>query len=311
MKPDILVAYPPEEGFGPGAGAWAVVYVRPETNTVLYERAIVAGIRARGDRIIYSANLNGGLFLRDGILRKHYLSQLAFASDPRGQLELYPEIGERLAGHFGQPLEELPLAGAFAAPARLGLGEEELFETFVPEADFLSCWGQQFKRIGGSIVANPGLPALLKRYTPEANVFVVVVRSADGSPGFFSSLNRAIYREITSRAETPLVDGERLGAAPWNERVRRTYHLSRTHLMAMFDMADLVYLSAGRRLSAAETPLGRSLLAEGILSGERLDRLPQEPLRRVRGRSHGALHYLPLAGEGQDLAWLRDFLRRL
>jgi hypothetical protein len=305
------VAFPPEQSFAPGTGAYAVVYVRPETNTVLYERAIVAGIRSRGDRIIYSANLNGGLFLREGILREHYCSQLAFASDPRGQLLLYPEIGERLARHFARPLGELPLAGAFEAPARLGLGEEELFETFVPEADFLSCWGQQFKRIGGCIVANPGLPAVLKRYTPEANVFVLAVRSADGSPGFFSSLNRAIYREITSRAETPLVDGDRLGAAPWNERVRRTYHLSRTHLMALCDMVDLVYLGEGRRLSAAETPLGRSLLAEGILSAEQLERLPREPLRRVRGRVHGGLHYLPLAGEGQDLAWVREFLGRL
>jgi hypothetical protein len=309
VKPDILVAYPSEEGFGPGAGSYAVVYVRPETNTVLYERAIVAGIRARGDTIIYTANLNGSLFESDGILKRHYVTQLAFASDPHGQLENYPEIGERLARHFGEPSDRLPLVGAFQAVTRTPA--EELFETFVPPADFLACWGQQFKRIGGEVVANPGLPAVLRRYTPQANVFVVVVRSADGSPGFFAALNRAIYLEITSRAETPLVDGERLGGAPWSERVRRTYHLSRTHLMAMFDMADLVYLGEGRRLPLADTPLGRSLRAEGILSSEQLLGLPSEPLRRLQGGSHRALHYLPLAGEGQDLDWARDFLRRL
>ena len=309
MKPDILVAYPPEEGFGPGVGSYAVVYVRPETNTVLYERAIVAGIRARGDAIIYTANLNGRLFESDGILKRHYVTQLAFAADPLGQLKLYPEIGERLARHFGQPADRLPLVGAFQAATRTPA--EELFETFVPPEDFLACWGQQFKRIGGEVVANPGLPAVLRRYTPQANVFVVVVRSPDGSPGFFAALNRAIYLEITSRAETPLVDGERLGGAPWSERVRRTYHLSRTHLMAMFDMADLVYLGEGRRLPLADTPLGRSLRADGILSDELFHDLPSEPLRRMQGGSHRTLHYLPLAGEGQDLDWARDFLRRL
>jgi len=309
VKPDILVAWPPEEGFGPQAGSYAVVYVRPETNTVLYERAIVAGIRARGDAIIYTANLNGGLFERDGILQRHYVSQLGFASDPRGQLERYPEIGERLARHFGQPADRLPLVGAFQAAEQTPA--EELFETFVPPADFLTCWGQQFKRIGGQVVANPGLPAVLRRYTPEANVFVVVVRSADGSPGFFASLNRAIYLQITSRTETPLVDGEHLGGAPWSERVRRTYHLSRTHLMALFDMADLVYLGEGRRLQPAETPLGRLLAAEGLLTAEQLSGLASEPLRRTREGSHRALHYLPLSGEGQDLDWVRDFLRRL
>jgi hypothetical protein len=196
------------------------------------------------------------------------------------------------------------------------LSEEELFETFVPPADFLSCWGQQFKRIRGTVVANPGLPAVLQRYTPRANVFVVVVRSGEESEDFFTSLNRSIYKEITSRAETPLVDGERLGQVPWSEKVRRTYHISRTHLMAMFDLADFVYLAEGRRLQVEETPLGRRLCAEGVLTAERLQVLKREPLARLRAQapgfgSAGSLQYFPLAGEGRDLAWVKDFLRRL
>ncbi len=310
MKPDILVEYPPAESFpsGAGAGSYAVAYVRPETNTVLYERAIAAAIRGRGDEVIYVANLGGALIAQDGILKGRYLTQLRFASDPRAEAARYPEIGERLARHFGAPYEK-SLIGAFEAAARTPA--EELFESFVSPADFLTCWGQQFKRIAGVVVANPGLPAVLNRYTPQANVFVVVVRSADGSPGFFSSLNRAIYQEITSRAETPLVDGERLGAVPWPERVRRTYHLSRTHLMAMFDMADLVYLAEGRRLELAETPLGRSLRAQGVVTAEKLQELRREPLRYARHGDHRLLHYLPLAGEGQGLAWVGEFLRRL
>jgi hypothetical protein len=161
-------------------------------------------------------------------------------------------------------------------------------------------------------VANPGLPAVLKRYTAQANVFVVAVRSTDGSPNFYTDLNRAIYREITSRAETPLVDAERLGRAPWREKVRRTYHISRTPLMAMFDMADFVYLSEGRRLDAAETPLGRALLAQGVFTEEKLLAVKRDPLARLRtavGDSPaGSLHYLPLAGEGKGLAWIRELL---
>jgi hypothetical protein len=309
VKPDILIPYPPEAGFTSNAAAYAVVYVRPETNTVLYERAIAAAIRDRGDEIISIANLGGALLQQDGILREHYLTQLRFASDPRAELSRYPEIGERIARHFEAPVEELPLVGAFEAATRTPA--EELFETFVPPADFLTCWGQQFKRIGGSVVANPGLPAVLNRYTSQANVFVVTVRSADSSPGFFSSLNRAIYREITSRAETPLVDEERLGAVPWPERVRRTYHLSRTHLMAMFDMADLVYLAEGRRLAPADTPLGRSLWAQGMVTAEKLEDLRREPLRYARHGDRRLLHYLPLAGQGQGLSWVGEFLRRL
>jgi hypothetical protein len=315
--PDILAAYPPQEdGFAPGSKpvSYAVVYVRPETNSVLYERAIAAAIRSRGEEVIYLANLNGGLLRSDGVLEEHYVTQLRFAEDPLREAARYPEIARRLAHRFGAPPGGLDLIGSLEAASRTGLSEEELFETFVPPADFLSCWGQQFKRIGGAVVANPGLPAVLKRYTPQANVFVAAVRSADGSPGFFAELNRAIYREITSRAETPLMDAERLGRVPWSEKVRRTYHISRTHLMAMFDMADFVYLG-DKRLQPEDTPLGRSLLAEGILTAEKLQAIQRDPLVRLpaaggsplRRRGY-ALHYLPLAGEGKSLAFTRQLL---
>jgi hypothetical protein len=79
--------------------------------------------------------------------------------------------------------------------------------------------------------------------------------------------------------------------------------------MAMFDMADFVYLSDGRRLAPADTPLGRSLLAEGVLTAEKLQAFKRDPLRYARRGEHRLLHYLPLAGEGRDLDWTREFLR--
>ena len=85
MKPDILLSYPEEEdGLAdrPERTAYAVIYVRPETNTVLYERAIVVDIEKRGDTLIYMANLNGALFLRDRILEIHYATRFRFVEDP-------------------------------------------------------------------------------------------------------------------------------------------------------------------------------------------------------------------------------------
>ncbi len=310
--PDILVAYAPDQGLaaGPEPGAYAVVYVRPETNSVLYERAIAAAIRGRGEQVVYLANLSGGLLQQDGVLQDHYATQLRFAEDPLGELSRYPEIARRLERHFGAGVCRL-LVGAFEAASRTGSSEEELFETFVPPADFLSCFGQQFKRMGGAVVANPALPAVLKRYAAQANVFVVAVRSTEASPGFFAALNRAIYREITSRADTPLVDAARLGRVPWPEKVRRTYHISRTPLMAMFDMVDFVYQADGSRLEVAETPLGRSLLAQGVLTAEKLQAIKRDPLVRLPEAAGGVLHYLPLAGEGKGLDFTRQLLRSL
>lgn len=288
-----------------------MIYVRPETNTVLYERAIASGIDKRGDAVIYTANLNGALFLRDHILESHYASQFRFAEDPRGELLRYPQIAARLQEHFRVSLERAPLIGSFEAVSGLGLSEEALFDTFKPEAEFLSCWGQQFMRFGETIVVNPHLPAIVRRYSPSANVFVVAVRARDGSPGFFPELNKAIYDEITSRVETPVLYGSELEQLAWPERIRRTYHISRTHLMALFDLSDFVYLSESRKLEAARTPLGRELIRSGDATEAGLEAMKRQPLAYAGRGDDASLEYLPLSGEGQGVQAVRDLLRRL
>ena len=86
------------------------------------------------------------------------------------------------------------------------------------------------------------------------------MRCIDSSPGFFDAVNEAIFKEITSRAETPIIDGEKLDSLVWWERIRRTYHLSSNHLMAMLDMADFVYTGENEHLAVTDTPLGLSLI---------------------------------------------------
>jgi hypothetical protein len=306
-KPDLIIHYPTgEDGFtgspGSPAGfrehvAYAVVYVRPETNKILYERAILAAIKRYGE-VIYLANLNGELFFQDRILEEHYASQFRFAEDPLGQLRRYPEIASRFEEHFQAPVGTAGLIGSFEAVRKLGIGEEELFGTIVADADFLDCWGQTFKRIEGAIVVNPNLPSVVKRYTPESNVFVVAMRSHDARPDFFVELNRAIFDEITARAETPVMDGEKLDLLIWSERIRRTYHISANHLMAMLDMADFLYEDGGRRLEVQETPLGGWLVRQGCVSAEALHWLKRSQLVYLRKEERRSLEYLPLAAGG-------------
>jgi hypothetical protein len=304
-KPDLILRYPlGEDGFGPGrpAGtAYAVVYVRPETNNILYERAIATAIRRRGVPLSI-ANINGALFVRDGILQEHYASQFRFAADPCGEMSRYPEMIAHFETYFKVPFDRSPLIGSFDAVRLLGMGEEELFETIVPETDFLDCWGQEFKRIFDFIVANPNLPAIVKRYTPRANVLAIVVRSREPEENFFGALNREIYSEIVSRRETPVIDGEKLDSLVWSERIRRTYHISTTHLMAMFDMADLVYMDDRGRLDVAETPLGRMLTANGTVSRERLLSLKGSQIARIGPKEGRTLVYLPhYAGDPKSI----------
>jgi hypothetical protein len=319
MKPDLILRYPQKEnGFcEPGQAfnacddrtAYAVIYLRPETNRVLYEKAILSCVRACGETL-YLANLNGGLFTRDRILESHYASQFRFIDAPLQELERFPPIAARFQEHFHVAVHDARIIGSFQAVGALGLSEEDLMETVVPETDFLDCWGQTFKKIAGAFVVNPNLPAIVKRTTLESNIFVLAVRAREGSPRFFDELNRAIFTYVSTCKETPVIDGEKLGSLAWSERIRRTYHISTNHVMAMFDMADFVYTSETTRLGVADTPLGSWLVASGATDPEGLTRLKEEHLCLVAGTDGESLEYLPRSADGLSLAEVGALFRR-
>lgn len=310
VGPGIIIPYPQgENGFADCGdnSAYTMVSVRPETNNVLYERAILSGLRAHG-KIIYCANLPGSIFTRDSILRQHYPTQFRFARDPRGELARFPEIGSRIEQYFHQSLDDLRLLGSFEAARALGMSEEDLFETIVPTADYLGCWGQSFKKLAGAIVVNPSLPAIVKRHAPPANVFAVVASSRASANRFFEDANQAIFKEITSRSETPVIDGEKLDSLVWSEKIRRTYHLSSNHLMAMFDMLDYIYTADTTRLSPADTPLGKWLQENAAVTEEGLRAMKMFPLVR---RRDATLLYLPTAAHGMRLDQIKALMEDL
>jgi len=210
--------------------------------------------------------------------------------------------------HFSIRLDESRVLGAFEALAALGMSEKGLLETIVKEPDYLGCWGQSFKRLAGAIVVNPNLPAIVKRHVPTANVFAVVVCSRTGADCFFEEVNETIFKGITSRSETPVVDGEKLDSLIWSERIRRTYHLSSNHVMAMFDMPDYVYTGEESRLQISETPLGRWLVQKSSLTPERLRALRSYPLVR---RRDSTLLYLPTAALGMGLDQIKALMEDL
>lgn len=296
VKPDILVRYREtgaDRDLDSREGtAYALVYVRPETNRLFYEGEILSAVRGRAE-VAYMANLNGRVFVDDGILEAHFASQFRFAADPAACLAEYPEIAAAFEDHFGLPAAEADIVGSLRAVAEGLFTGEGLFNDIVPSADFLTCYGQTFKRVDGHYVVNYDLPAITGRYTPEANVFCVLVRAEDAPEDFYVDLNRAIFEEMVSRPETPLVMGDKFAGLAWSERVRRTYHVSSNRLMAMIDMADFVYADEERRLDVAETPLGATLVSGGLDAG---------CLRAAKGRQ--LCRILPPGGDPEGLVYL-------
>lgn len=315
-KPDILLPYAAEEDLssGPRRDGFrhAIVCVRPETNRLPYEAEILSALRASA-KVTYIANLNGRLFTEGGILRSRYASQFRFARDPRAFLELYPELAIAFEEHFGISASDAPIRSSLGDLSEIGLSPEGLFATIVPESDFLAVKGQTFKRIHGVYIVNYDLPAITRRYTPAANVFVALAEAEAGSDDFYDDLNQAIHDMIASHSETPLMYGAELSRLSWHERVRRTYHISTNRLQAMLDMADFVYPDSGGRLDVAATPLGEALVGAGAIGAEALRRAKEIHLCRLAGPGHDLanLAFLPQAGHGLGFETLCDLLCRI
>ncbi|HOV14649.1 MAG TPA: hypothetical protein PK771_10225, partial [Spirochaetota bacterium] len=88
IKPDVIIDYICNRESNLPV---ALVYVRPETNEVHYEKAIILGITPFAD-VVYLANLNGRIFIKDALILDHYSSQYKFAVYGKEEMAKYPEF---------------------------------------------------------------------------------------------------------------------------------------------------------------------------------------------------------------------------
>ncbi len=284
-QPDILIPYDlTTTGDSLLNSSIAVISVRPETNKVIYEAAIIHAISPYA-AVVYLASLSGNLINEDAIVAAHYSSQLQFAIEGKKEMAKYPEMIDIFEEKFKVCFETAPIIGAFDAVLEhhLAIDFEELFSTIVPEADFIEFYGQTIKKISGYYVLNYDIPAIITRHHANTAMFIIAIRLKDNTHRF-SDLHHLIYEGMSKNANTGLI-GPQIQQNPpleWYNRVRRTYHMSRSHIEAMFDMTDYVFKNNRERIGFRDTPLGQKLLQLGIMKAdeleERLSELKENPL---------------------------------
>lgn len=271
MTPDILIPYSMDAQKLRDSSV-ALISVRPETNKVNYEAAILQSIQKYAN-VVYLASLSGSLVNTKAIVASHYSSQLQFAINGKNELARFPEMKAKFREKFGVEFDDAPIIGPFEAilEYRLKRDADELFETIVPETDFLEMYGQTIKKIGDYYVLNYDIPAVITRHHEETHVFNIAVcmKRADYR---FSGIHHLIYENMRKNESTVFVDSEKRKDMAWFNRVRRTYHISRSHIEAMFDLTDYVFVDAAERITYKDTPLGRKLLDIGLFTEERLER---------------------------------------
>lgn len=265
LKPDIIIPYIPDEN---DVSPYAMVYVRPQTNKLNYEKAIIVACQKFGD-VIYLANINGKIFIKNVLILDHYSTQYYFSIHSKTVIGEYPEMVECFEKHFKTSFEKSDIISSFDAQLRLKLSAEELFNTIVGDKDFLKLYGQTIKKINGYYVVNYDIPAIISKYTPESDVFVVGVKITNPDTAI-DDINQTIFDNLKKDLSTPIIDEDKLSMLKWNDMVRRTYHISCNHIATAFDMSDFIFNPDGTVLDFYNIPLTRYLIDNKIVTLEEI-----------------------------------------
>jgi hypothetical protein len=281
VRPDLLIPYHVDRETLANASI-LLIYVRPETNKINYEAAIIKGAAPYADAV-YLASLSGNLVNNKAITASHYSIQLQFAIEGKEKLQRYPEMVRQFEEKFGVNFHDADIVGSYDAIVdyRIKRNADELFETMVPDSDFLEIYGQTIKRIGKFFIINYDIPSIITRHHEDTAMFSIALSLKTDKIGF-QDIDYYIYENLCKNETTSPLVSKRRQNLPWYKLVRRTYHISRSHIEAMFDLTDYVFKNEKERIGYADTPLGLRLLREGIIGEdlleERLNQLKENPL---------------------------------
>ena len=237
-----------------------------------------------------------GAAINERILKNHYHIHYAFAKDPLTLMNRYPQFITAFERKFGVPFNDAPLYGSFELIEKgilSGIDAAALFHRHVDECDFLEYLGQTIKHIDGVFVVNYDMPAIDVNYSDTTDILVMVILLDESAS--IAKLNYALYENFKNSDESLLLDEHLIRDSRWFNRVRRTYHLSRNCIEAMFDLTDFALFEDYSPISYFDTPLGMRLNNSGKYTNEYL----MERLDALR------LWPLVYAGDGGELINLR------
>jgi len=288
-KPDILIPYDRSKAED---SSIIVIAVRPETNKIDYESVIVSAIEPYAE-LIYLANLSGDVVKKHSIILAHSSSQFTFSVVGKEEIAKYPEMIKRFEEKFGESFDKAKIVGSYETICDnlVDKDAESLFSTIVPDDKFLEFYGQTIKKIDDYYIINYDIPAIFGKYGSSSDIFVIAIRLKDSTHSF-SSINKSIYQSFYDKKEIDLLDQDLRKNMKWFDQVRRTYHISKNHIDAMFDLTNYVFVSNNARIDFPDTPLGIKLISLGIFSKNELisfaKKLNDNPLVKIRDNDNNA-----------------------
>ncbi len=252
-KPSVLLPYPgpePREELND-----IFVYMRPETNGVVGESAIMGVVEncsayRSGIKLVYLANLPGEYLLEHHVVEYHYAVKLLFAA--KGKEFFTEHMRNRFEDRFHVSFESARIVGSFEALRLLGMSPDDLFNAWVDPEDVLMVNGQSIKRIGGLYVVNYDIPALMHKNTRETDIAVMLFRTTTPYT-YFSDL----VRQMRDRLVAEGVISEKFASG-------RGFHYSKSPFEQLLDARGYLIGAKGTPVPLSDSSFGRFLLDRGI-----------------------------------------------
>ena len=250
------------------------VYLRPESNGIAVESAIMKGVSMVPDwqeniNLVYLANLPGDFINEKGVVEDHYRTRVKFAR--RGKDLFTPFMERMFSKHYKVNFEEAEILGSFRALSVLGLDEEGLFRLWVSEDDMLTINGQTIKRVGKYFIVNNDIPAILHKNTGKTDIAVMIFRTVFWGNDF--------YNVILKMTEVLLEEG----ILHSHSQFSHVFHYSKGPFEQILDAVGFLYDSAGNHLPLRSIRFYNFLLEKGLTPLE-IDHFIRQPLLQFRNK---------------------------
>jgi hypothetical protein len=206
--PSVLIPYP---GASTEKNVQDVfVYLRPETNGVNVESAILKAIQKspaykKDLFLVYLANIPGDFIVRNKVVEEHYAVRLYFAV--HGGRAFTPFMKEEFERAFGCAYDPEKVIGAFEALRLYGFTPDRLFMLWVPNDCFRIINGQSIKKYDDRYIVNYDIPALLQKNSRATDIAAMIFRtylSYDGFASIIRGMEESLIQSGLIREGTPL-----------------------------------------------------------------------------------------------------------
>lgn len=248
------------------------VYLRPESNGIAVESAIMRGVSKVPDwqeniNLVYLANLPGDFLNEKGVVEEHYRIRVKFAK--MGKNLFTPYMGMVFSNYYKVRFEDVEVIGAFKALLLMGMNEEELFSLWVSEDDMLMVNGQTIKRIGKYFIVNSDIPAILHKNSKKTDIAVMIFRTVFWGSDF--------YNVIQKMTEVLLNEGILHSRSQFSH----VFHYSKGPFEQILDGVGFLYDSTGNHLPLQSIGFYNFLLEKGLTPVE-IDHFIRQPLLQFR-----------------------------